>query len=170
MVYAAQPREGTETSLLRSTFQRDGSTRFMQLNPARGRKLQEGCDSVFKRLGGLCSSTPRGDGNLQQLQGSLEANVGPGLCSSTPRGDGNSVITGVPPSNRTRFMQLNPARGRKRLWVSLLSLLVARFMQLNPARERKPIESVYHVLASAHVVYAAQPREGTETTSPTISR
>ena len=59
----------------------------MQLNPARGRKPEE-LDIVACTIQyGLCSSTPRGDGNR-----SVEKPTTPlikGLCSSTPRGDGN---------------------------------------------------------------------------------
>ena len=38
MVYAAQPREGTETHLCSLLKERKPLGRFMQLNPARGRK------------------------------------------------------------------------------------------------------------------------------------
>ena len=38
-VYAAQPREGTETCPLRSRHMELTTAWFMQLNPARGRKL-----------------------------------------------------------------------------------------------------------------------------------
>ena len=62
------------------------------------------------------------------------------------------------------FMQLNPARGRKHSSKPCDSLAVlSRFMQLNPARGRK-LRLV--VSLSQHIsimVYAAQPREGTET-------
>ena len=61
-----------------------------------------------------------------------------GLCSSTPRGDGNAstvvddgMVDGVP-----------------------------RFMQLNPARGRKPRQSERHAIVGRPEVYAAQPREG----------
>ena len=140
-VYAAQPREGTETSLctLRgscmssfglcsSTPRGDGNamwigawrgfphSRFMQLNPARGRKHStyfDVCVTIW--ASGLCSSTPRGDGNYilifsyikqlfsrfmqlnpargRKLLGNsrvAKAELSLGLCSSTPRGDGNS--------------------------------------------------------------------------------
>ena len=87
---------------------------------------------------GLCSSTPRGDGNRcceptpmatltpwfmqlnpargrKLLEGHLTMSLGLGLCSSTPRGDGNSAdFWFVLHSLTRRFMQLNPARGRKR--------------------------------------------------------
>ena len=88
LVYAAQPREGTETSLLLLTESLSDTYRFMQLNPARGRK------HYF----------------------AITAND----------------------SNFVRFMQLNPARGRKRNCVVL-------------------------IISTYPMVYAAQPREGTET-------
>ena len=111
LVYAAQPREGTETNawqprmtpsssrgLCSSAPRGDGNkigtkaptaltARFMQLNPARGRKLVERPAAAIPRGAGLCSSTPRGDGN-GQIWGDL-VKTHRGLCSSTPRGDGN---------------------------------------------------------------------------------
>ena len=87
-VYAAQPREGTETtrgSLSLSV----PTTWFMQLNPARGRKHEARHAQGFAHSRhGLCSSTPRGDGNLRSTKAS-QAQSSLGLCSSTPRGDGN---------------------------------------------------------------------------------
>ena len=92
-VYAAQPREGTET-VYSGFFESRFFTRFMQLNPARGRKLgllisyqillinlrfmqlnpARGrkpcvgcCVFIVAPYQGLCSSTPRGDGNLMKL-------------------------------------------------------------------------------------------------------
>ena len=58
----------------------------MQLNPARGRKLGDNGD--LGGGGGLCSSTPRGDGNFPQRLDALFRTY-------------------------SGFMQLNPARGRK---------------------------------------------------------
>ena len=86
-VYAAQPREGTETCPIRADLCTQQS-RFMQLNPARGRKLGAVPISKSHMLHGLCSSTPRGDGNYPSRISSI-ANQFRGLCSSTPRGDGN---------------------------------------------------------------------------------
>ena len=113
-----------------------------------------------------------------------------GLCSSTPRGDGNLDLNKSSRSRHyDRFMQLNPARGRKPVCLSLcLAVCLSRFMQLNPARGRKPAHGVVHGpgnrkgLCSSTPrgdgndfmhsvawrgpgaeVYAAQPREGTET-------
>ena len=40
MVYAAQPREGTETGKRIADYTPIPTPRFMQLNPARGRKLE----------------------------------------------------------------------------------------------------------------------------------
>ncbi len=164
-VYAAQPREGTETGAT-GRNRRNPLTRFMQLNPARGRKLirnrnlgilqspswfmqlnpargrklDNGIVCVLFHFLGLCSSTPRGDGNLQHpflvvftifFQRFMQLNPArgrklklisartlphhiTGLCSSTPRGDGNFGLfdEGVIRFH-VWFMQLNPARGRK---------------------------------------------------------
>ena len=135
----------------------------MQLNPARGRKLtilpapqaERRClglcsstprgdgnrDRDARNQGksqGLCSSTPRGDGNFRLLA-ALKAPCAGGLCSSTPRGDGN-LLSKHKCCNlfADRFMQLNPARGRKLPQLEdVVQLLVRRFMQLNPARGRK---------------------------------
>ena len=138
----------------------------MQLNPARGRKLE------------ICLVHPIGIGAI-------------GLCSSTPRGDGNDTLRRTRPRTLARFMQLNPARGRKQYFVNgivgcLGSLVYAaqpregtetsrtwnvshwsrrsRFMQLNPARGRKLQLGADKIFQAAGRVYAAQPREGTETT------
>ena len=66
--------------------------------------------------------------------------------------------------NTLWFMQLNPARGRKQEYPHYITHRIdGWFMQLNPARGRKPVhhcETTYKVLVT---VYAAQPREGTET-------
>ena len=111
-VYAAQPREGTETivctrrshwphvaGLCSSTPRGDGNRTgmrltpanspkwFMQLNPARGRKLG-GRPTDRDGLLGLCSSTPRGDGN-RKVHRLISISRKFSLCSSTPRGDGN---------------------------------------------------------------------------------
>ena len=88
--------------------------RFMQLNPARGRKLEHIARLGNKNDAGLCSSTPRGDGNMARME----------------ERSGGALL---------RFMQLNPARGRK--------------------QGREPAGAGMR----APVVYAAQPREGTET-------
>ena len=86
----------------------------MQLNPARGRKRVTFCD-------------------LHPRHMTL------GLCSSTPRGDGNSkFVTKYFIIFCQRFMQLNPARGRKH--------------ELGFVNNKEDT-----------MVYAAQPREGTET-------
>ena len=140
----------------------------MQLNPARGRKLVlKNQPAQYASESGLCSSTPRGDGNptkyaqvetvkpmrfmqLNPARGRklarkavTQGDNNNGLCSSTPRGDGN--------------LQHRP-RSR---------LVLSRFMQLNPARGRKLQSSLEaNVGPLAHAVYAAQPREGTETCSP----
>ena len=60
-------------------------------------------------------------------------------------------------------MQLNPARGRKHRYNREKSRTKHGFMQLNPARGRKLVDLRPEILEIADVVYAAQPREGTET-------
>ena len=110
----------------------------MQLNPARGRKPRGVLLVDDAGPLGLCSSTPRGDGNFVPPEISNEVQT-LGLCSSTPRGDGNARLGNKHDRIAQRFMQLNPARGRK----------------LAAPRGRR--------CAGAVVVYAAQPREGTET-------
>ena len=159
----------------------------MQLNPARGRKLFSYSVRAHMTRTGLCSSTPRGDGNIprdtieflfpiiavyaaQPREGTETVELRVvymyrghlGLCSSTPRGDGNttdsnreiprvSPVYAAQPREGTetrrfcsykiahtyRFMQLNPARGRKRSTGIVIGKIGIRFMQLNPARGRK---------------------------------
>ena len=115
-------------------------SRFMQLNPARGRKrflsskLTNTCDGVY-------AAQPREGTETEDLYKGSEAYEGHGLCSSTPRGDGNlrqSITNGIH-AGTEGFMQLNPARGRK--------------------LDKPSRSSHYHIV----MVYAAQPREGTET-------
>ena len=87
-----------------------------------------------------------------------------GLCSSTPRGDGNTPCAHVSRTISRWFMQLNPARGRKLASITVMVPLCADgFMQLNPARGRKHEKDIRSIRADE--VYAAQPREGTETVS-----
>ena len=169
MVYAAQPREGTETlSTISTNFSASCIVRFMQLNPATGRKHT---DSMRKKR------------------------LWRGLCSSTPRGDGNTYFDAKPRSGSTSwFMQLNPARGRKHIHQFVITAIYGkvyaaqpregtetyhqspfpagrrrvRFMQLNPARGRKPCYSHRTTPKSHDSAYAAQPREGTETRTETL--
>ena len=112
----------------------------MQLNPARGRKLYYFCGS-FLTLATVYAAQPR-EGTETNHNGyyNNEPNDVLGLCSSTPRGDGNLQVDHISSQLLRRFMQLNPARGRKPQqhhgWSGVLYL---------------------------RMVYAAQPREGTET-------
>jgi len=208
---------GRKLRSLSSTNGMHSISRFMQLNPARGRK-PVGLDPqpYAHRVRGLCSSTPRGDGNWYKLIASQTTLIVIGLCSSTPRGDGNpshalvyrveiaGVVYAAQPREGTEtwkhrrrlsrrhalglcsstprgdgnetlcrygktmigsgFMQLNPARGRKLTLYALHTQLIPLwFMQLNPARGRKQILLVNVMVLFDNTVYAAQPREGTET-------
>ena len=134
-VYAAQPREGTETKKISLTETPKSSARFMQLNPARGRKLVilcgvrlMSCIFRFMQLNpargrkpyhqplprpqcrhGLCSSTPRGDGNTSHPADRIHSPSG--LCSSTPRGDGNTSRLGCIPSSMSRGLCSSTPRG-----------------------------------------------------------
>ena len=61
-------------------------------------------------------------------------------------------------------MQLNPARGRKHFALGFVTAFKkAGFMQLNPARGRKLVLVLVFQGVINLLVYAAQPREGTET-------
>ena len=61
-------------------------------------------------------------------------------------------------------MQLNPARGRKPISMrGYPRATQVRFMQLNPARGRKLFKVPAKGAFPLEEVYAAQPREGTET-------
>ena len=113
-VYAAQPREGTETRdkvVLRIL---KNSRRFMQLNPARGRKL----------------------GNKQRAKRQAPR----GLCSSTPRGDGNSLLASLS-------------------WAFSSSTVYAA----QPREGTETVTKRLGIVPIVSAVYAAQPREGTET-------
>ena len=164
---------------------------FMQLNPARRRKpvaLAGRSSAISAR--GLCSSTPRGDGNSHGLCG-VQHIMGEGLCSSTPRGDGNSSSTLIiSRSSRLGLCSSTPrgdGNSSSTLIISRSSRLglcsstprgdgnnslndrrcppfLAWFMQLNPARGRKLVICRLCPHSFSPIpVYAAQPREGTET-------
>ena len=60
-------------------------------------------------------------------------------------------------------MQLNPARGRKLPPNLFYRRIITWFMQLNPARGRKLSQNLTDHRTNTSPVYAAQPREGTET-------
>ena len=140
-VYAAQPREGTETLYVAESLSDTYFLWFMQLNPARGRKLtvllllMNSMIAWFMQLNPARGRKPYPAREYATVYALLH-----GLCSSTPRGDGNS-----PPY---RIERIN---------------LCTWFMQLNPARGRKRDTTSHNRLSHTIQVYAAQPREGTET-------
>ena len=155
----------------------------MQLNPARGRKPSS-TSASGKPLISLCSSTPRGDGNKMppDLSNSLTSVVYAAqpregtetqdvlddgvqllqVYAAQPREGTETVTDTTRPCDACRFMQLNPARGRKLSSTYQLTRDNDRFMQLNPARGRKPLNFSFRQWR-IDCVYAAQPREGTET-------
>ena len=114
-VYAAQPREGTETKDPRNV-------------------------NNIVALRGLCSSTPRGDGNFGRAASS-PLRFPCGLCSSTPRGDGN------------------PRRVRHQFVTNCDTVYAAQPREGTETRQC----TWSRLSARAVLVYAAQPREGTET-------
>ena len=162
---------------------------FMQLNPARGRKLAIfDCHSLLVRLRFMQLNPARGRKRVENKLSLVDNKQG--LCSSTPRGDGNlSRDEGAMSPDSTRFMQLNPARGRKRFLSSKLTntcdgvyaaqpregtetdfVLIAyaanTFVGLCSSTPRGDGNSNHPPNESAEsnaLVYAAQPREGTET-------
>ena len=89
-VYAAQPREGTETwrnhRRLPTTL-----VGFMQLNPARGRKLRYSFVYVTSPVGERFMQLNPARGRKRNPQILVTDQIKIGLCSSTPRGDGNSL-------------------------------------------------------------------------------
>ena len=119
-VYAAQPREGTET----------------RVRLSRPRTPSD-C--------GLCSSTPRGDGNVKLRKASTSLNL-------------------------VRFMQLNPARGRKLEEGGGEVDHVLVMVYAAQPREGTETCSVLQGPSNILTVYAAQPREGTETSAHGIRR
>ena len=110
----------------------------MQLNPARGRK--------------------------QDVHIFFQLPISLGLCSSTPRGDGNLDIDDYGETREVKAVYAAQPREGTETAESLLAVGKAsrRFMQLNPARGRKLDRHEYEYKSNSRV-YAAQPREGTET-------
>ena len=190
LVYAAQPREGTETST-RQHVQPDHGRSVYAAQPREGTETSSASTAPFLPFClGLCSSTPRGDGNcFGDRRGHDKWREL--VYAAQPR-EGTETIKGydiLAKKKQRRFMQLNPARGRKRLkrssgpqtslsWFMQLNPArgrkpeetppsppskITRFMQLNPARGRKLPEAPAKIPRYPCTVYAAQPREGTET-------
>ena len=89
-VYAAQPREGTETRRSRCLLVTRCRSGFMQLNPARGRKLLTIPRPMRISMIAVYAAQPR--------EGTETAHSSPSRLSG----------------RSSRFMQLTPARGRKR--------------------------------------------------------
>ena len=112
-VYAAQPREGTETVVLVGLEKKRVLNRFMQLNPARGRKLYRHRHKQNQYDQGLCSSTPRGDGNLMAKSTIAGAHCFRVYAAQPREGTETLNLYSILNSYRPWFMQLNPARGRK---------------------------------------------------------
>ena len=139
-VYAAQPREGTETQAL-CHHSRIDYLGFMQLNPARGRKQRQYQRCETWQYRGLCSSTPRGDGNfcyIVQVAYVFKLQV----YAAQPR-EGTETGPAINHSN------------------SLPPMVYAA--QPREGTETSP--STSNISRSISRVYAAQPREGTETTT-----
>ena len=145
--------------------------RFMQLNPARGRKHELAPEvPVPWYQPGLCSSTPRGDGNHSQLASSCSSRSN-GLCSSTPRGDGNnSILDEISSISNLKVYAAQPREGTETstdvntslncIEIGLCSSTprgdgngeeachppppAEGFMQLNPARGRKLVNGIVY--------------------------
>ena len=143
-VYAAQPREGTETIPREGTKDVPELLWFMQLNPARGRKrIAPNVPLGRYPRHGLCISTPRGDGNPDprvESTGTLSL----GLCSSTPRGDGNQC------------------------GLELVNPIIGLRVYAAQSREGTETTPMHCTRGTDAKVYAAQPREGTETHTQVI--
>ena len=137
-VYAAQPREGTETKPKRSAQGAEGMVRFMQLNPARGRKLYNFSSILQGRKKGLCSSTPRGDGNTPAMQ--AWRRYTPLVYAAQPREGTETTARRISAVSVTRS-------------------------PVYAAQPREGTETRFgrNTRSNNYTVYAAQPREGTET-------
>ena len=162
-VYAAQPREGTETY---------ASVACMKLcclvyaaQPREGTETKFLAHTATASIRGLCSSTPRGDGNYDIHLRTFAPRRSAGLCSSTPRGDGNLRRYSVIDANcLVWFMQLNPARGRKLCGARTAIKCYSHGLCSSTPRGDGNVSAHYaHTFRDHFAVYAAQPREGTET-------
>ena len=159
-VYAAQPREGTETILV-AVQDVKHCKRFMQLNPARGRKLKIVDHKHATPSNRFMQLNPaRGRKRIEIIAG-LRQVFNRFMQLNPARGRKLTLIFFILNSfNKPRFMQLNPARGRKpsslNSWQFLSSL---RFMQLNPARGRKhDVSTVGNGSRSARGLCSSTPR------------
>ena len=135
----------------------------MQLNPARGRKLAKDGLVLIGVSGGLCSSTPRGDGNGYKWWRMNPSYLA--VYAAQPREGTETLLTFLISllSCGRRFMQLNPARGRKLDACTSNSLVFGS--KVYAAQPREGTETLLEAFVIKHnlPVYAAQPREGTET-------
>ena len=140
MVYAAQPREGTETDNHPKYQAWQTKTWFMQLNPARGRKLADDLPSAFVRGPRFMQLNPARGRKLSHALPSTTLNASNWFMQLNPaRGRKHDrACTQHPRAHYPGFMQLNPARGRKHLVKHAhQGIDNPGFMQLNPARGRK---------------------------------
>ena len=135
---------------------------FMQLNPARGRKPVLLSVVLKPSWGEVYAAQPREGTETRAHPKKGGDHESPGLCSSTPRGDGNTDALPKIYSCPGGFMQLNPARGRKLSpWISLIGRsLKSRFMQLNPARGRKLDEAPPYLAREWHGFMQLNPARG----------
>ena len=139
---------------------------FMQLNPARGRKLGTSASAMSRRYAAVYAAQPReGTETGKDLSPAKRPTLSQGLCSSTPRGDGNREDRLLFAVDEAQVYAAQPREGTETC--TLISTppfaLSIWFMQLNPARGRKLAQTVCMNMVTK--VYAAQPREGTETKS-----
>ena len=109
----------------------------MQLNPARGRKLVIGKQHIVGTYK-VYAAQPREGTETYDSWKRDASGVLLGLCSSTPRGDGN------PHTIKTYMRDIlvyaaQPREGTETANVVNACLMISRFMQLNPARGRKPL-------------------------------
>ena len=115
---------------------------------------------------GLCSSTPRGDGN-GNVSVTVDGKEVLKVYAAQPR---EGTETGAfdklsDPLDKFEVYAAQPREGTEtmRWMLRIHRRSIPRFMQLNPARGRKPDEIVSRKGDHFTLVYAAQPREGTET-------
>ena len=142
MVYAAQPREGTETIPAKSF------ATWVLLVLVYAAQPREGTETLI---------------NLGQ-HGSTRHNV---VYAAQPR-EGTETILGmiiISYMHDTLVYAAQPREGTETPGhcTRLVPTLLFGFMQLNPARGRKPYTKGRPHTEQPKQVYAAQPREGTET-------
>ena len=136
-VYAAQPREGTETRRSRCLLVTRCRSGFMQLNPARGRKLLTIPRPMRISMIAVYAAQPR-EGTETSYQMSSPLSYMSVVYAAQPREGTETHVASHEPWLPALVYAAQPREGTETPGrLDFPCKLFLRFMQLNPARGRK---------------------------------